>query len=97
MMESELLQRVNELLVKLEKGNAPTIWSKDDIAEWLGMSDSTVRKVVVVRPGFPAPIMATGAKEGQKRWFADEVIEWVRKNRGTLPVGRRSGRPRRAA
>jgi hypothetical protein len=96
-MEKELLQRFEALVVKLEKGNAPTVWSADDIAEWLGLSAYTIKQAVVVRPGFPAVIQVTGAKEGQRRWFADEVIEWVRKNRGTLPASRPNGRRRKAA
>lgn len=96
-MENELLQRIEALVIKLEKGNAPAIWSAKDIAEWLDLSEYTIKQSVVVRPGFPVPILATGAKDGQKRWFADEVIDWVRRNRGILPTARPNGRRRKAA
>ncbi|WP_374424587.1 hypothetical protein [Chromobacterium sp.] len=100
-MENEVLQRLEQridaLVISLEKGNAPAIWSADDIAEWLDLSVFTIKQSVVARPGFPNAILATGAKSGQKRWFADEVIEWVRKNRGTLPAARPAGRRRKSA
>ncbi|RXZ42652.1 hypothetical protein [Crenobacter cavernae] len=97
MVEQNLLERLESVVIRLETKGAPEVWGAEHIAEWLSLSESTIRKAVVVRPGFPKPISATGAKEGQKRWFADEVIDWARKNRGTLPVSRKPGRRREAA
>lgn len=80
---------------KLSSANAPTTWSAQEIGAWLGLSKYTVSQSVVVRPGFPQPIVPGGVQGGEKRWFADEVIEWFRLNRGALPKGRSStGRPR---
>ncbi len=92
-MEDQLLHRLDAILVSLETKSAPTVWSLSYIAEWLDLSEQTIRKSIVCRPNFPIPIQTTGSREGCKRWFADEVVEWCRKNRGTVPQGR-AGRRR---
>lgn len=90
-----LFEKLDAIERKLVLGNAPATWSAKDIASWLGLSKYTVSQTVVVRPGFPEPIVPGGVQGGEKRWFADEVIEWFRVNRGALPKGRSSsGRPR---
>lgn len=69
------------------------LWDVDAIAVWMGLSAETVSRGVVTRTGFPAPVQPTANRHAQKRWFAGEVIEWARRNRGAdLPRGR--GRPR---
>lgn len=92
---SAVLERLEAIERKLSSGKAPATWSASEIAAWLGLSKYTVSQTVVARPGFPEPIVPGGVQGGEKRWFADEVIEWFRKNRGALPKGRVSaGRPR---
>lgn len=90
-------ERLDSIDRRLAAGHAPSTWSVEDIATWLGLSKYTVDQRVVARPGFPEPIVPGGVRGGQKRWFADEVTEWFRTNRGTLPkarAGRPRGRPR---
>ena len=70
------------------------LWDAAAIGNWMGLSPDTVADAVVVREGFPAPVQPTDARHGKRLWFADEVIQWARANRGRLPKGR--GRPRRA-
>lgn len=92
---------VYERLASIERhlsvGQAPQTWSVEDIGAWLGLSKHTTGQRVVTRPGFPEPIVPAGVSGAQKRWFADEIIEWFRKNRGSLPkarAGRAGGSPR---
>lgn len=93
-----LYERLESIDRRLAAGkmDAPTTWAVDDIGEWLGLSKFTTSQSVVTRPGFPEPIVPSGGC-GQKRWFADEVVEWFRVNRGKVPKGRagsKQGRPR---
>ncbi|TDR82148.1 hypothetical protein [Paludibacterium purpuratum] len=92
-----LVASIDKLVTTMSVRNAPALWKAENIGEWLDLSEYTVSHHVVTQPGFPAAIRATGTKECQKRWFADEVIEWARKYRGALPVGRQNGRRRKAA
>ena len=66
----------------------PALWTVDDIAQWLQLSVSSVKQSVVVRPGFPAPVMPTGVDGAAKRWLASEVTQWVMQHRAQLPRGR---------
>ncbi|MDO3614859.1 hypothetical protein Q3O97_03240 [Ralstonia pseudosolanacearum] len=70
------------------------LWDAATIADWMGLSAETVAEAVVVRDGFPKPVQPTAARQGKRLWFADEVIQWARANRGRLPTGR--GRRRQA-
>lgn len=99
--QASLLAAVHERLDSIDRrlavGQAPATWSVEDIATWLALSKYTVDQRVVTRPNFPKPIVPGGVQGGQKRWFADEVIQWFRTNRGALPkarAGRARGRPR---
>jgi len=56
----------------------PVIWSSKDIAAYLGLSDATVRRTVVTHPKFPKPL--PGAVR-QRRWFRDEVLEFMQDRR----------------
>ncbi|EEE06887.1 hypothetical protein KTE49_20535 [Burkholderia multivorans] len=95
--EGDLIERLDRLIDALEKQanrSEDTLWDAAQIAKWLGLSKTTVEIRVVTRPGFPAALRPAGAEQGQRRWFANEVVEWARKNRGTLPEPRK-GRPRK--
>lgn len=61
----------------------PQLWPVSEIAAWAGISLSSARKMIA-RQGFPKPFEPVG----HSRWFSDEVIEWARRNRGTITVGR---------
>lgn len=52
--------------------------SVSDIAEYLGIAQSTTYGKIVCQPDFPTPIAIRG---GQKRWVAAEVIAWTKRNR----------------
>lgn len=90
----DLLSSINELIRQLQRpAVAPEdeLWTSQDIAAYLKLAVYTVERRVVVQPNFPTSVQpcATGAKAA-KRWFAGEVITWVRQQRAKLPVARRS-------
>ncbi|MFM2465178.1 hypothetical protein P0D87_16160 [Paraburkholderia sp. RL17-368-BIF-A] len=93
-----LVTRVERLVAALEKPKKldETLWSTEQIAQWLGLSKQTVELRVVTRPGFPAPLRPVDSKKAQRRWFASDVLEWARSNKGTLPASR-PGRRRKGA
>jgi len=94
----ELVGRVERLVAALEKPKRldETLWSTEQIAQWLGLSKQTVELRVVTRPGFPAALRPVDSKQAQRRWFAGDVLEWARSNKGILPAPR-PGRRRRGA
>ncbi|WP_282509650.1 hypothetical protein [Burkholderia cepacia] len=90
---SELQQLVPELrrlVAALEQPKRldETLWSTEQIAKWLGLSKATVELRVVSRKDFPAGIRPVESQQAQRRWFASDVLEWARCNRGTLPTPR---------
>ncbi|WP_324832860.1 hypothetical protein [Pseudomonas saxonica] len=89
-----LIGSIHELIRQLQNPVVAAkheLWTSQDIAAYLKLSAYTVERRVVVQPDFPMSIQpcSTGAKAA-KRWFAAEVITWVRQHRSRLPVSRRS-------
>lgn len=72
-----------------------TLWSVDQIAEWLGLSKVSVETRVVTRPDFPKALRPVDSKQAQRRWFASDVHEWARTNTGVIPKAR-PGRRRKS-
>lgn len=87
MDEENLIER---LIMALENRRplSETLWSVDQIAQWLGLSKTTVEMRVVTRPGFPTPFRPVDSKQAQRRWFANDVLGWARSNKGTLPASK---------
>lgn len=90
----DLVGSIQELIRQLQRPTVPAeheLWTSQDVASYLKLSAYTVERRVVVQPGFPASVQpcATGAKAA-KRWFAGEVITWVRQHRARLPASRRA-------
>lgn len=83
----ELLRHLQRPVVAAED----ELWTSHDIAAYLKLSSCTVERRVVAQPGFPRSVQpcATGVKAA-KRWFAAEVITWLRQHRARLPISRRS-------
>jgi hypothetical protein len=82
-----LVGAVDRLVRSMAVNKAPALWSTEDIANWMGLAERTVMARVVTRPGFPEAFAPTGPSDGlntQKRWFAEEVIEWARRHRASL-------------
>lgn len=80
--EPASLERIQALLVStlslLVSSARPAMWTLDDIANWLEVPLMTTKLYVVHQPGFPKPFRPTGKPDGQRRWFADEVIAYAR-------------------
>lgn len=93
---AELLSSIHELIRQLQHPVVAVkdeLWTSQDIAAYLKLSVYTVERRVVVQPYFPTSMQpcATGVKAA-KRWFAQEVIAWLRQHRTRLPLGRQSRR-----
>lgn len=89
----DLLISVQELILQLKRPAIAAeheLWTSHDIAAYLKLSADTVERRVVVQPSFPMSVQpcSTGLKAA-KRWFAAEVITWLRQHRARLPVARR--------
>lgn len=90
----DLLSSIHELIRQLQRPAVAAeheLWTAQDIAAYLKLSAYTVERRVVVQPGFPTSVQpcATGLKAA-KRWFAVEVITWLRQHRARLPATRRA-------
>lgn len=85
-----LLPELRRLVAALEQPKKldETLWSTEQIAKWLGLSKQTVELRVVTRPGFPAALRPVDSAQAQRRWFASDVLDWARRNKGTLPAPR---------
>lgn len=94
-----VITRLDRLIAALEKPQfkpEETLWSSEQVANWLGLSKPTVELRVVTRPGFPAALRPVDSKQAQRRWFASDVMKWARSTAGTIPASR-PGRRRKAA
>ena len=94
----ELLPVLTRLVLALEKPKRldETLWSTEQIAQWLGLSKQTVELRVVTRPDFPGALRPVDSVQAQRRWFASDVLDWARRNKGTLQAPR-PGRRRKPA
>ncbi|MEE4372769.1 hypothetical protein V2J67_10405 [Pseudomonas alliivorans] len=94
----ELLATLRALVIELRAPKVSIddeLWTFDNIAQYLKLSQYTVERRVVVQPSFPDPFQPCATGKGSKavkRWFAGEVIKWARQNRAKLPVPRSSRR-----
>lgn len=89
----DLIGSLHELIRQLQRPAVAAedeLWTSHDIAAYLKLSPYTVERRVVVQPSFPTSVQpcATGVKAA-KRWFAAEVIIWLRQHRARLPKMRR--------
>ncbi len=95
---SDLLTAIRALVIELRAPNVSIddqLWTFDDIAQYLKLSQYTVERRVVVKPGFPDPFQPCAIGNGSKavkRWFAGEVIKWARQNKAKLPTPRSARR-----
>ncbi len=90
-----ILERLDMIIQAQSLPLNDTLWSVEDIARWSQLSASTVSQHVITRDDFPAHAFLTGRKVGaNRRYFAAEVIDYVRRNRGKLPRPSRATRCR---
>ncbi|KTB75351.1 MULTISPECIES: hypothetical protein [Pseudomonas] len=91
---ADLLLTLRALVTELRAARVSIddeLWTFDDIAQYMKLSQYTVERRVVVQPGFPDALQPCASGKGTKavkRWFAGEVIKWARQNRAKLPVAR---------
>lgn len=58
------------------------LWTAEDIARHLSVSQRTVGEKYAPLPGFPRPVRLGG---GVRRWYMEEVLEWVASTRQPKP------------
>ena len=58
-----------------------TLWNTANIAEYLGVTHKYTSEYIVTHHTFPNAIRipTKNGKKGHPRWYAGEVIEWVKK------------------
>ena len=54
------------------------LWNAEAVADYFGVSSSTVYKTILCKPSFPEAIKI---ESSCKRWVAGEVMEWAESNR----------------
>jgi predicted DNA-binding transcriptional regulator AlpA len=74
----ELVEKTVQELLRAREPNEHTLWTKEDIAEYLRVSPRTAAEIYAPQPTFPRAIRPGG---GHPRWKALEVIEWAEKSR----------------
>jgi len=75
---NSVVQQLKDILIKDQK-----MWSVADIAEFMGMSTSTIRNRVITHSDFPVPIRIPYDKNSRTdhRWYPEEVKKWISKHR----------------
>lgn len=88
---------LSQILDELKTGNADKrLWSMDDIGNYLGLSASTVQTRIVCKPDFPKAIsIPTGTGHTNRRWYPNEVKDWIGRHRENKTIKR--GRKRNDA
>jgi len=90
-----LIAAINELVAQLKKPKTALqdeLWDRRTIAEYLHVAQPTLEKSILPRPDFPVPFQPVQAIQGKKLWFAKDIIQWVKSNKGRLPKGRQPSR-----
>lgn len=73
---------VKELITQIRQIAHEPMWSVADIADYLQMSETSVRRCIVSKDDFPASIRVPyGSRKTQPRWYPQEVKEWVKQFR----------------
>lgn len=56
------------------------LWTLTQVATYLSLSESTVRKCLMKKSGFPAiRKLPTTADGGSNRWIAEEIKQWAKR------------------
>ena len=60
-----------------------TLWNCTQVAEHIGVTYKYANEYIVSHHSFPVAVRlpTKNGKQGHPRWYAQEVIDWVAKNR----------------
>lgn len=88
---------LEQILDELRANNADKrLWGVTDIANYLNLSESSIRTRVICKPDFPVAVsIPTDAGQTNRRWYPHEVKDWIGKHRENSTI--RRGRPRSVA
>lgn len=82
---TELAPVLERLAAALERPAVPIehqLWTADDVAKYLSISERTVAESYSLKRGFPAAItLNLGASRAVRRWKASEVMAWADRQR----------------
>ncbi len=81
----ELISVVHDTKAKTQLNLDVTLWNTSDVAQYIGVSYKYASEYMVTHHEFPLPVRlpTRNGKIGHPRWYAGEVIKWVRLNRGS--------------
>lgn len=89
--EEKLISRIDDLISvvldaksKTKLNLDVTLWNTSDVARYIGVSYKYTSEYIVTHHefSFPVRLPTRNGKIGHPRWYAGEVIKWVRLHRG---------------
>ena len=83
------VEKIVDTITAALRGVHSRLWTSEDIASYFSCSESTVFRISA-KPEFPPPVKVTGVPG--RRWVAEEVRNWAKKQRPSKKEG--PGRPR---
>lgn len=75
---------LNEILNELKKQNIDnlSLWTADDIARYMRLTRSSIQSRIICRADFPRAVrIPTTGTGGGRRWYAQEIKIWLKRNR----------------
>lgn len=84
--EQENIERLAQAIAERLERRAPfadTLWSGKECADYLIVSERHFMERIASTHGFPDPVRAITAERGRgrPRWYAGEVVKWMKKCR----------------
>jgi predicted DNA-binding transcriptional regulator AlpA len=77
-IEQTLNQGFDRLIASMSIEHGRKLWNAEQVAEYFGVSSTTVYRSMLCVPSFPEAIKIVN---GPKRWVSGEVIEWAESQR----------------
>lgn len=77
-IEQTLNQGFDRLIASMSIAHGKKLWDATQVAEYFGVSSTTVYRTILCVPSFPDAIKI---ENGPKRWVSGEVIDWAESQR----------------
>ena len=69
-------EKLEMLIAATQAANSDKrLWSREDIANYIGLAPGTVSNSIICKVSFPRAIKLSGSNK--RRWHATEVKDWV--------------------
>lgn len=81
--EAKVIELLTAMLAELRRGKIKDdLWTLGDVAAYLSLSEETIRKRLVKKPGFPAiRKLPTTEDGGSNRWIGEQIRQWAKHQR----------------